>query len=119
MMMLEEKKDKKDKDEEILPDPGDPQEVEKLLTKRAELVSLLRSVRRSLEVNDQPVIEEDPFKNTEVKQSGLWDPKRGHFTERGSLKSAELFRKFAAPDGTMSYLEFRGPPRSRSSDGYV
>lgn len=85
---------------------GEPDERNKLLAKRKELVSLLRSVRRSLETNRKPLIEEQPFLATETQYSFLWDGRTGRFTERGAGKVHEIFERFGS-DGAMDYFQFR------------
>ena len=88
--------------------PGDPREHELLLEKREELVSMLKAVRHSLAVNNQPRIEETPLEGSEEKGGGFWDRRKRCFTPRGDEKCMELFEKYAPGDGgAWGFFEFK------------
>ena len=73
-----------DEDEDVV-EAGGADEKVKLLEKRMELVSLLRSVRHSLKVNGQAFLGETPFNGSDSKGAWLWSG--GRFSERGPEKA--------------------------------
>jgi len=83
-------------------------EKQKLLLRREELVSLLRSIRHSLEAGGQPPIEERPFDGSQPRSAWLWSPRTETFTVRGADKVHELYERFCSVPGRMTYFDFRG-----------